>query len=45
MTEEEQLLEIECLLSSSDIVWSKLGNDTIEQLARRILKSLKTSVE
>lgn len=32
---------IQTILSQSDIVWGKYGNDTVEELARRILLALE----
>ena len=33
--------KIESILSNSDIVWGRYGSDTIEELAKRILASIK----
>lgn len=40
MTNEEKLAKIIATLEHSDIVWSRYGCDTIEELAERILARL-----
>lgn len=40
---EEKILKVVTILEQSDIVWSKYGSDTIQQLAERIVKQLEQS--
>lgn len=40
MDENEKILVIERILENSDIVWSRYGTETIEELAKRILNHL-----
>ena len=38
---EEKITKVVKILKQSDIVWGKYGNDTIQELAERIVKNLE----
>jgi hypothetical protein len=40
MTNNEKIEAVVKILASSDIVWSKYGNDTIQELAERIIQKV-----
>lgn len=42
---EEQIKKVTAILEQSDIVWGRYGSDTIEELAKRIVKKLETQEE
>ena len=41
MDNEELQKKIESILNSSDIVWPRYGSQTIEQLAKEIVKKIE----
>lgn len=45
MDNEELQKKIENILSSSDIVWPRYGSQTIEELAKQIVKKIEQITE
>lgn len=45
MNNEELQKKIENVLSSSDIVWPRYGSQTIEELAKQIVKNIEKEIE
>ena len=45
MNNEELQKKIENILNDSDIVWPRYGSQTIEQLAKKIVKEIAESLD
>ncbi len=45
MNTEDLQKKIENVLSSSDIVWPRYGSQTIEELAKQIVKKIEQEIE
>ena len=45
MNNEELQKKIENILASSDIVWPRYGSQTIEKLAKQIVKEIQKTTE
>jgi hypothetical protein len=45
MNTEELQKKIENVLNSSDIVWPRYGSQTIEELAKQIVKKIEQEIE
>ena len=45
MNTEELQKKIKNVLSSSDIVWPRYGSQTIEELAKQIVKKIEQEIE